>query len=146
MGEYFPVRREIIVPLENRTADAVVNNLRTLGITRLAEWDVLAFVHRHGTSLGSPERIASLLGYNKAAVASALDSLTSMGLVQRSRNSHGVRLYQFVGSGPDDPLQRALEDLIEVGDKRQGRLLLIKHLRKAADDNESRGRGGLHLA
>ena len=130
--------------MENRTADAVVKHLGTLGITHLAEWDVLAFVYRHGTSLAGAERIASLLGYSKAAVGSALDSLTAKGLVQRSRNSSGVRLYQFIGAAPGAPPQLALDELMKVAEERPGRLLLIKHLKQAAAGNNQRG--GLHLA
>jgi len=130
--------------LENRTADAVVKHLSTLGITHLAEWDVLAFIYRHGTSLAGAERIASLLGYSKASVGSALDSLAAKGLVQRSRNSRGVRLYQFIGAAPDAPPQLALDELMKVAEERPGRLLLIKHLKQAAAGKNQRG--GLHLA
>jgi predicted transcriptional regulator len=131
--------------LENRNADAVVKHLTTLGIAHLAEWDVLAFVYHHGTSLASAEKIASLLGYNKDIVGSSFESLTAKGLVQRSRNSHGVRLYQFVGAGPNDPLQLALEELMEIAEERQGRLMLIRHLRQAVTKGP-RERRGLHLA
>jgi hypothetical protein len=132
--------------LENRTADAVVKHLSTLGIVHLAEWDVLAFIHRHGASLASAEKIASLVGYTKAVVGSTLESLTAKGLVQRSRNSHGVRLYQSVDDVPNDPLQLALEDLIKVAEGRHGRLLLMKHLRQALRSEDLHQRGGLHLA
>jgi len=94
--------------LENGTADAVVKHLSTLGIVHLAEWDVLVFICRHGVSLASAEKIASLLGYTKAVVGSTLESLTTKGLVQRSRNSHGVRLYQPVDDVRNGPLQLAL--------------------------------------
>jgi predicted transcriptional regulator len=132
--------------LENRTADAVVKHLSTLGITDLAEWDVLAFICRHGPSLAGAERIASLIGYSKAAVGSALDSLTAKGFVQRSRNSRGVRLYQFIGAAPDAPRQLALDELMRVAEERPGRLLLIKHLKQSAAGRNLQQRGGLHLA
>jgi biotin operon repressor len=132
--------------LEKRTADAVVKHLGTLGIAHLAEWDVLAFIYRHGTSLVSAERIASLLGYSKATVGSALDSLTTKGLVQRSRNSRGVRLYQFIGAAPGVPSRLALDELIGVAEERPGRLLLIKHLKQSAAGKNLHQRGGLHLA
>jgi predicted transcriptional regulator len=132
--------------LGNRTADAVVKNLGTLGIAHLSEWDVLAFIYRHGTSLASAERISSLVGYSKAEVGSALDSLTAKGLVQRSRSSRGVRLYQFTGTPPDAPRQLALDELMKVTEERTGRLSLIKHLRQAVDARDLRERGGLHLA
>jgi predicted transcriptional regulator len=132
--------------LEKKTADAVVNHLGTLGITHLAEWDVLAFVYRHGTSLAGAEKISSLVGYDKATVGSALESLTVKGLVQRSRNTRGVRLYQSVRYAAEDPLQVALEVLLKVSDDRPGRLLLAGHLRHSAQGNDLRERGGLHLA
>jgi len=122
----------------------VVKNLSTLGIVHLAEWDVLAFIYRHGTSLAGAERIASLLGYSRSVVGSALDSLTGKRLVQRSRNSRGVRIYQFIGAVPDVSLQLALDELMKVAGERPGRLLLIKHLKQAAAGKNQRG--GLQLA
>lgn len=124
----------------------MVSYLNTLGIAHLAEWDVLAFIHNHGTSLASAERISTLLGYSKATVGSALESLTAKGLVQRSRNANGVRLYQTAVAGPNDPLRLAVEELIKVAEDRQGRLLLAKHLNHATGGKAVRERGGLHLA
>jgi DNA-binding transcriptional ArsR family regulator len=132
--------------LENRTAEAAVKHLVTLGIEHLAEWDVLSFIYSHGASLASAEKIAALLGYSKPEVGSALDSLTAKGLVERSRNSRGVRLYRFIGAGPNDSLQLALEELMRIAEDRQGRLLLSKHLRKNGRGENLRERGGLHLA
>jgi DNA-binding MarR family transcriptional regulator len=125
--------------------DLIGRHLDALGIGRLAEWDVLAFIYLHGTSLASAEQISGLLGYNKAIVGAALESLTSTGLIQRSRNYHGVRFYRFTAAGPEDSQQRALEELMKVAKERPERLLLIRHLRKGAEE-ERRGRGGLHLA
>jgi DNA-binding MarR family transcriptional regulator len=132
--------------LDNRTAEAVVKYLSTLGIAHLAEWDVLAFIHSHGPSLASAEKIAALLGYSKPDVGSALDSLTAHGLVQRSRNSHGVRLYQFTDAGSNDGLRIALEELMKIAENRQGRLLLAGQLRQNGRSADLRGRKGLHLA
>jgi predicted transcriptional regulator len=132
--------------LESRTADAVVKHLGTLGIEHLAEWDVLAFIYRHGTSLVSAEKISSLVGYTKAIVGAALESLTAKGLIQRSRNARGVRLYQAARAVPGDPLQLALAELLKITEDRQGRLLLSRHLRHATSGRDLRERGGLHLA
>jgi DNA-binding transcriptional ArsR family regulator len=132
--------------LENRTANAVVKHLSTLGIAHLAEWDVLAFIYSHGASLVSAEKIAALLGYSKPEVGSALDSLTAKGMVERSRNSRGVRLYRFIGAGPNDSLQLALEELMKIAEDRQGRLLLARQLGRPSRGEELRERGGLHLA
>ena len=120
--------------------------MTTLGIAHLAEWDVLAFIYSHGPSLASAEKIAALLGYSKPDVGSALESLTAHGLVKRSRNSRGVRLYQFTDADPNDALRIALEELMKIAENRQGRLLLAKQLRPNGRSADLRGRGGLHLA
>jgi DNA-binding transcriptional ArsR family regulator len=124
--------------------DLFRKNLEALRIRHLAEWDVLAFIYRHGTNLVSADHITRLLGYGKALVGAALDSLTSTGLVKRSRNSHGVRLYKIAAATPDDPRGSCLEELMKVTEERRGRLLLIALLRHAAG-KEPRGRGGLNL-
>jgi DNA-binding MarR family transcriptional regulator len=56
--------------------DLVARHLDTLRIGRPAEWDVLVFIYGHGTSLASAGQISRLLGYNKAIVGAALETLT----------------------------------------------------------------------
>jgi DNA-binding MarR family transcriptional regulator len=126
--------------------DLCRRHLETLRIDRLVQWDVLAFIYRHGTSLASAEQIGRLAGYPKAAVGAALDLLTSTGLVKRSRNSRGARLYRFAAAVPGDSRQRALGELIPMAEQREGRLLMIGYLRQTAAGRERRDRGGLHLA
>jgi len=106
----------------------------------LVQWDALAFLHRHGTSLASAEQISRLLGYRSDALCKALDSLTASGLVVRSRNSRGLRLYRVAGSVP------ALDELIGMVDGREGRLLLIEQFGQRARGMDRRVQGGLHLA
>jgi DNA-binding MarR family transcriptional regulator len=97
--------------------------LKTLGIETLCQWDVLVFQFRHQSSLVSAEHIARLLGHTTAEVVAALDSLRSSGLVERSRVSQGVRLYQVAASA--DPARRdALERLMSLADSHTVRLLL----------------------
>ena len=120
-------------------------NLEALHIRHLAEWDVLTFIYRHGTNLASADHIARLLGYGKTLVGAALDSLTSTGLVKRSRTSHGVRLYQIAVAISDDPRGQYLEELMNLTEERRGRILLIAHLRQASA-KELHVRSGLHLA
>jgi DNA-binding IclR family transcriptional regulator len=136
--------RQFIDDHDGRRAEFVRENLEALQIRHLAEWDVLAFIYRHGTNLASADYIARLLGYGKAVVGAALDSLTSSGLVKRSRNSHGARLYQIAASIPGDR-GPYLEEMMKLTEGRRGRILLIAHLRQASG-NELRGRVGLHLA
>jgi DNA-binding MarR family transcriptional regulator len=113
---------------------------------------VFAFVRRHGASLAGAEQIARLVGYDRATVGSALEFLAGKGLVERSRNSNGVRMYRLSRLAPDDPRQRCLqelngEELKNAGHQREFRLQLIDHLSRNAKGNERRrGSGGLHLA
>src|SRR5215472_16125997 len=85
---------------ENPPGFQVEGWLKTLGVESLPQWDVLVFLCRHLTSLVGAEHIARLLGYETGAVVAALDSLESLGLVNRSRVDQGVRLYQF--ATPED--------------------------------------------
>ena len=128
-----------------KSADLLVGEyLKNLGISTLSEWDVLTFLHRHGTSLTSAAEIALLLGGNKAGVSAALDRLASLGLIQRSRGSQGVRLYQI--SVPTDPsCYSCLMELMSLADNRDGRLLLLKHLPREGS-RSSRRTHGLRIA
>jgi hypothetical protein len=102
--------------------------LKTLGIDSLIQWDVLAFVYRHRTSLVGAEAIARLLGYANDPVVAALDVLEALEFVGRSRATHGVRLYQF--TLPPDPTRRDFfERLNALAESRAGRLRLIEVLR-----------------
>jgi DNA-binding MarR family transcriptional regulator len=106
--------------------------LKILGIESLRQWDVLVFLYRHQSSLVSAEHIARFLGYATAEVVAALDSLESAGLVERSRVSQGVRLYQL--TAPADLTRRdALERLMTLADSYAVRLLLARRLRAATD-------------
>jgi hypothetical protein len=101
--------------------------LKTLGIESLCQWDMLVFLDRHPSILDSDEHIARFVGYATAEVVAALDSLESSGLVECSRFSQGVRLYQM--TGPVDPTRRnALERLMTVVDSHTVRLLLVRRL------------------
>jgi DNA-binding MarR family transcriptional regulator len=102
--------------------------LKTLGIESLCQWDVLVFLYRHQSSLVSAEHIARFLGYATAEAAAVPDSLESSGLVERSRASQGVRLYQV--TAPADPARRdALERLMTLADSHAVRQLLGRRQR-----------------
>jgi DNA-binding MarR family transcriptional regulator len=126
-------------------ADRLRGHLENLNISHLAEWDVLAFIYRHGSSLVRAEQLGRLVGYQSAVVAAALNTLTSTGLVVRSRNSRGVHLYRFNATLADDARRLSLTELLVTGAEREGRLLLIEHLRPLAEQ-ELRRRNGWHLA
>jgi hypothetical protein len=119
--------------------------LDVLQISTLTEWDVLVFLHRHGTILVKAEQIALLVGYDKDSVGKALDSLVSFGLVQRSRSSQGVRFYRF-----DVPLnssfQQSTEGLLKLSEERNGRLMVTGRLTARAQLVRAPARGGLRLA
>src|ERR1700730_8766367 len=112
----------IAMAQDNKPNVQVDGWLKTLGIESLCQWDVLVFLYRHQFSLISAEHFAHFLGYATAEVVAALDSLESSGLVERSRVSQGVRLYQVTASA--DPARRdALERLMTLVDSRTLRVL-----------------------
>src|SRR4029077_12913454 len=82
--------------------------LDSMGISLLSEWDVLAFVYRHGASLASGDQIARLIGYESTVVRAALERLESQNLIERSRPSNGVRFYRILAS-TDAGRQRCLQ-------------------------------------
>ena len=86
---------------------------------------MLVFLDRHQSSLLSVGHIALFLSYANADVVVALDSVESSGLVERSRVSQGVRLYQL--TAPAELTRRdALERLMTRADSRTVRLLLAR--------------------
>jgi hypothetical protein len=118
--------------------------LKILGIESLCQWDVLVFLYRHQSILVGAEHIARLLGDATAEVVAELDSLESSGLVQPSRVSLGVRLYQL--TAPADPMRReALGRLMTLADSHTVRLLLGRRLRGSdrpdQNKNDVRSRG-----
>ena len=68
----------------------------------------------------------------QTAVAAALDSLMTKELVQRSRHSHGARLYQLADAAIGDSRRLCLEELMALAVERQGRPANCQSLRKAA--------------
>lgn len=72
-------------------------HLETLDISAVAEWDVLVFLHRHGTTLASIARMGRLIGYSPSVVESALGKLTRAGLIQRARGSEGIASESSMG-------------------------------------------------
>jgi len=122
---------------ENAPDHQVEGWLKTLGIESLCQWDVLVFQYRHQYSLVSAEHIALFLGYATADVVAALDSLASSGLVEGSRVSQGVRLYQLTALPPAPPSEEggkrglggALERLMTLVDSRTLRVLQARRLR-----------------
>jgi DNA-binding MarR family transcriptional regulator len=101
--------------------------LDSMGISLLSEWDVFAFVYRHGASLASSDHIARLIGYESTVVRAALDRLESEKLIARSRPSQGVRFYRILAS-TDAGRQRCLQQIVSLSETRAGRLLLAKRL------------------
>jgi DNA-binding MarR family transcriptional regulator len=105
------------------------HRLEMLGISVVAEWDVLLFLLRHGTTIASDANMVRLIGYSPSVIKSALEGLTKAGLIQSSR-SDGTGLYKLIPL--DTPArQDCLEALIKMADLRSGRLQLIGALRKS---------------
>lgn len=111
--------------------------LDSMGIARLSEWDVLAFVYRHGASLASSDQIARLIGYESTVVRAALDLLESQNLIERSRPSKGVRFYRILAS-TDAGRQRCLQQIVSLSETRIGRLLLAKRLQPNGSNRDEK--------
>ena len=127
---------------DNKSDVQVEGWLKTLGIESLCQWDVLVFLYRHQSSLVSAEHIARFVGYATAEVVAALDSLESSGLVERSRVSQGVRLYQL--TAPADPTHSdALERLMTFADSHTVRLLLAR--RRGGSDRPDQSKNDFPL-
>jgi hypothetical protein len=126
--------------------DSLRGHVEALCISNAAQWDVLAFVYSHGTNLASAEHLGRLLGYDKATAGAALDSLTSSGLIQRSRHSRGLRLYQVADLPENDPRRFSLHELMKLTNDRKGRLQMTGYFRLIAPHTDRRENRGLHLA
>ena len=120
-------------PLES----TVQSCLDGMGISLLSEWDVLAFVYRHGASLASSDQIAHLIGYESTVVKAALDRLESEKLIERSRPSEEVRFYRIFASS-DAGRQRRLQQIVSLAETRVGRLLLAKRLKPDGSNRDEK--------
>jgi hypothetical protein len=120
--------------------------LKALAISVIAEWDVLVFIHRNGTSLATTEQIARVLGYNKALIGAALEVLTATTLVERTRGYEGVCLYRFLPL-EDSLIQYSFNALLNMTARRGGRLLLIRAFQQLGKKpGELPGLKDVHLA
>ena len=100
--------------------------LKTLGIDTICQWDVVIFLHRHRTTLLDAENLARLMRYKAAPIVVALESLETLGLVERSRLSQGARLYQLTRL--EGPRGGALAELLTLSETRTGRLKVAERL------------------
>ena len=132
------------MPVDDSLAVQARGDLEMLGISLLVEWDLLVFLHRHGSSLTSAGQLAGLLGYGKAGVSSALERLESIGLAQRSRGSRGIYIYRF--EPPEDSRYGCFLRLRSLTEKRSGRLMLVKILQRRTRREQAERRDGLHLS
>jgi DNA-binding MarR family transcriptional regulator len=131
-------RRTNFIIEQEKTMDLSVQScLESVGISLLTEWDLLAFVYRHGLSITSIGEIACLIGYESTVVNGALDQLERKKLIERSRLSQGVHVYRILA--PTDAGRRhCLQQLISLSETRAGRLLLAKQLKPVRSES---GRG-----
>jgi DNA-binding MarR family transcriptional regulator len=107
---------------------SVLSCLKTVGISCLSDWDVLAFIYRHGVSLASADQIARLTGYENTVVSGALDRLEAGKLIQRSRVSQGICVYR-VPEPTNAEHSHCLENLLSLSRSREGRLMMKKQLK-----------------
>jgi DNA-binding MarR family transcriptional regulator len=106
----------------------VLSYLKTLGISRLSDWDVLAFIYRHGVSLASADQLARLTGYENTVFSAALDRLEAEKLIQRSRVSRGLCVYRVL-EPTNAERSHCLENLLSLSRSREGRLMMKEQLK-----------------
>jgi hypothetical protein len=136
---------EVEVGFEESQDALVRDRLDVLGVAFLIEWDALVFLYHHSASLCTVAQIAKLVGYGGAEIGPALHRLETLGLIRRSRVSQGIRFYRF--SAPPEPSrQGCLLELMNLTKNREGRLMLLKHLKRSGLGPRRRRHGGLRLA
>jgi DNA-binding MarR family transcriptional regulator len=133
-GLHIQPRTNLTIGFEQSVELSVQSCLDNMGISRLSEWDVLAFIYRHGVSLTSISRIAHLVGYDITVVAEALDRLERERLIDCSRPSQEVRFYRL-RSSTDSVHKYYLQQLIGLSEDRVGRLLLVKRLKTVRQES-----------
>ena len=116
----------LIIDREPNSEVLVRSYLESMGISLLSEWDMLAFIYRHGSSLGSIDQIARLIGYEAEVVGEALDRLETNKLIERSGPHQGVRLHRL---STDVAHRDCLQQLVNLTGTRGERLLLTKLLK-----------------
>ena len=119
-------------------------HLRVLGVSLVSEWDTLGFLYRHATSLTTAAQIARLVGHEPAEVGAALYRLEELGLLKRSRASHGTRIYVF-SEAPEPGRHSCFLELLTLAQSRAGRMLLLQHLERTHQEPRRRQGGGLRL-
>lgn len=85
-------------------------------------------MYRHSVTLASADQIAPLVGYEIAAVDSALRQLEHEKLMERSRCSQGVCFFRFLAP-TDAERKRCLLRLISLLESRIGRVLAANQLK-----------------
>lgn len=130
---------------EQSQDELVIESLQTLGVAFLTEWDALVFVYQRATSLCTAAQIGKLIGYDKVETAGALQKLETLGLIERSRVTQGIRFYRV--PPPEEPARRrCLLDLMSLTQDRAGRLLLLRNLKRSGSLLRRRRNYGLRLA
>jgi DNA-binding MarR family transcriptional regulator len=115
--------------------------LESLGISSMCEWDALVFVFSRRVSLIRTDQIASLTGYETAAVSAALEHLECEKLIERSQPFQGVSFCRIPQS-TDAARQTCFLQLISLAKTRAGRVLLTKQLKPVG---RTRGAKNLRL-
>jgi hypothetical protein len=118
---------KVVIESETNSEISVRAWLESAGISLLSQWDVLAFIYRHGPCLTSAEQVARLIGYETTAVTAALDWLERENVIQRAGFCQ-VQLHTIVAF-PDDDRGRSLRQLVSRSGSRAERLRLRKLLK-----------------
>jgi hypothetical protein len=103
--------------------------------------DLLLFFARHRRALLTSDQLAALLGYGAKDIAASLELLLDAGLLSRTPNrKHAARLYVFAAGS--DPEREWLPPLLTLGSTREGRLEMMRALRRRLSTESGDASGG----
>jgi hypothetical protein len=95
-----------------------------------SDLDLLVFFARHPLALLATEQLAVLLGYEFTQIATSLDVLQRVGLLNVSENPAFIaRKYAFSQGGQNSEW---VPDLLQIASTRDGRLALVQALKERA--------------
>jgi hypothetical protein len=100
--------------------------------------DLLLFFYRHPQAFLNSERLALYVGYDLPQVERSLETLMTAGLLRQSPDStRPARLYVLTRSS--SPLGGSLSSLLRIAATREGRLAVIRALKRRRPPRHSDG-------
>jgi len=112
---------------------------RVSAIRNGCDLDLLVFLYRHPRTLLTNEQIAAFVGRDMKQVAQSRDTFIEAGLLERTQNpTHAARMYLLQLDGPQGG---GFKKLLELASTRDGRRVILDHLKPAGTRTKDRKLG-----